>query len=285
MHANNNTSETGNLELLNDPRSHRWLIGTVGIYIVLVLNLLEPFGITIASGNMIYHLFLTSYGIISSLTIFLWLRYVQPKLSQSAITSTPLKLASFLLLLVLLVSLSNWLYSQLLHHTISGWRNMYIPIRSFSDLMPQFVALYSLWWLLSWSHLYYLQKNLLQAPSDENNERQIITFYSENKSDGFKIKQQQFVCLKTCDNYLEVYYLNESNELQNRLIRSSMKKMAQHLDQKNFFRPHQSFIVNLIYVVGLKKVKNNHLLEVSHLDFDLLVTRKQVNYIKSYLTR
>ncbi len=93
----------------------------------------------------------------------------------------------------------------------------------------------------------------------------------------------QVVCLKTCDNYLEVYYLDESEALRNRMIRSSMKKMTEQLEGDHFYRCHQSYLVNLAYVKGLKKVKNSHFLEMAYIDFDVSISRKNLKQVKSYL--
>ena len=270
-------------EWYQNPTINRWLVGSVGVYIILVLNLLEPFSITIHSENVIYHSILSSYGVISSITAYLWLRWVQPRLNLAQSRSAQLKIIVGLGMLVVTISISNWLYSQLLHYTISGWRNMYVPVRDFSELMPQFMALYSLWAILSWSHIYYMRGMEKQDLQNVIRAEQSITLYSDNQADSFKVKQFQVVCLKTCDNYLEVYYLNESNELQNRLIRSSMKKMELCLDTDNFYRSHQSYMVNLAYVKGLKKSKNSYFLEVSYLDFDVSISKKHVKTMKSYL--
>lgn len=261
----------------------RWLVISVGVYIVLVLNLLEPFSITIHSENLLYHSVLSSYGVISTLTLYIWLTWIQPLIKLDEARSVQSNIIVGLVIMVLVVSFSNWMYSQFLHYSISGWRNMYVPVRGFSELMPQFIALYSLWALLSWSHIYLLRRGEKTPLLETTQAEQSITLYSDNQSDSFKVKQFQVVCLKTCDNYLEVYYLNESNELQNRLIRSSMKKMQESLNTESFYRSHQSYLVNLAYVKGLKKLRNSYFLEMSYLDFDVSIAKKHVKNIKSYL--
>ena len=260
-----------------------WLIYSVGIYIALVLNLMEPFGITIQSFIFIYHLMLTSYGLISAAAVWLMLRWVPEHLSIVRCHKSHLGLLAWVLVLVLWVSFANWLYSQLLHHTISGWHNMYVPVRSFFDLMPQFLAIYAVWGLLSGTFIY-----LLPATEDARSGAvayldEMMLLPSENQSDAFKLKPSQLVCLKTSDNYLEVYYLNEQEEIQNRMIRSSMKRMQENLDEDMFYRPHQSYLVNLAYIKGLKKVQNNHFLEMAYLDFDVAISRKRVKHIKSHV--
>ena len=260
---------------------NRWLVISVGVYIILVLNFLEPFGITINGFMWAHHMMLSSYAVISSLTVALMVYFLPAKYAIKLENNTTWTWALWVLVLLCVVSFSNWLYSLLLHHTISGWHNMYVPVRSFTKLMPQFLAIYSLWGIISWALIYMLNKT--QSLSSFAGQEDAIMLYSENQTDGFKVKPKQIVCFKTSDNYLEVYYLNENEELQNRMIRSSMKKMADNLEAKDFYRSHQSFMVNIAYIKGLKKVKNNHFLEVSYLDFDVSISRKNLKNVKSYL--
>jgi len=227
-------------------------------------------------------LMLCSYGLISALAVWLWLRLLPKRWSIVQVASQLAILAGWMLLLVIWVSLSNWAYSQVLHHTISGWHNMYVPVRSFTDLMPQFLALYALWGLVSGVFIHLWSSN---RANDQIFESKLMLLPSDNQTDGFKLKPSNLVCLKTSDNYLEVYYLNEQAELQNRMIRSSMKKMAENLNPDMFYRPHQSYLVNLAYIQGLKKVHNNHFLEMAYLDFDVAISRKHVKHIKAQVVR
>ncbi len=244
---------------------------------------MEPFGITIDHFIPVYHLMLSSYGVISAMTVIVCIKLLPKNKAILNYTNSPFKLGVWMLLLLIAVSLSNWLYSQLLHHTISGWYHMYVPVRSFFELMPQFLSIYLLWGVVSWVLIYLLQKNTNHHLNDVNKQNELIKLYSDNQSDGFKVKQNQLVCLKTSDNYLEVYYLNEQEELQNRMIRSSMKKMLGNLDADCFYRPHQSYLVNLDYIKGLKKVQNNHFLEMAYLDFDVAISRRNVKNIRSFI--
>ncbi len=266
----------------NKKTINRWLVISVAIYIILVLNLFEPFGITINGFILVYHLILSTYGMVSALTLGLTL-FLLTRFSVVLHSSAPMALLGWLMLLVLLVSFSNWLYSQLLHYTISGWHNMYVPIRSFKELMPQFLVLYSLWGMVSWVLIRMLQQSTENHESVLKKFDESIKLYSENQSDVFKVKPQHIVCFKTSDNYLEVYYVNEDNQLQNRMIRSSMKKMVDSLNADDFYRAHQSFLVNIAHIKGLKKVKNNHFLEMSYLDFDVSIARKNVKNIRSFI--
>lgn len=273
---------TEELTYFDDTKVRDWLIGSAAIYIVLVFNLLEPFGINIQSFVLVYHLALSSYGIVSALTLVFILKWLWPYLANKWPEIRTVRPSLFLTLIVVMLSLSNWLYSQLLHHTISGWHNMYVPIRSFSQLMPQFLSIYALWGLVCWgNYRFFFVKQVSVVAAHE---ACAVTLYSDNQSDHFRVDLKKLVCCQTCDNYIQIYYLNEQSELKKRMLRLSMKKLeAQLQTYQQFFRSHQSFFVNLTFVKGLKKVQANQYLEVAYIDFDVAISKKNVKDVKSLL--
>ncbi len=263
---------------------NRWLVISVGVFIIVVFNFLEPFGITLMGFRLEYHLLLSTYGVVSSLTVVLILVALYKIYPEHNFSQKQSTLILWLVILIVTVSFSNWLYSQLLHHTISGWRHMYVPTRSFTELMPQLLALYGVWGLICWVNLYFIYQPGKLAKELDVAADDLLTLYSENQSDSFKVRPAQVVCFKTCDNYLQVFYLDENMQLRDRMIRSSMKKMQAQLSSERFYRSHQSFLINLAHVKGLIKNKNNHFLEMAYLGFDVAVSRKNVKQVKSYLT-
>lgn len=268
-----------------ESKNHKWLIGSITIYMILVFNFLEPFEINIEHGKwpyhilIPYHLVLTSFGIIAGLTVFVALKWLQPIFFKHFSPDNSKTMFVWFFLLVVLVSVVNWLYIVLLHHTISGWNHMYVPERRFFQMTAKFLSIYSIWGLFFWINWLMIKRSQKVIPTMES-----IALFSENQSDRFRVDPAKLICLKTCDNYLEVYYLDEQDKLQNRMIRSSLKKAEEQLNQPQFIRSHQSFLVNKNYLKGLKKSANGHQLEVAYIDFDVHVTKKNIKTIKSILT-
>jgi hypothetical protein len=250
-----------------------------------VLNFLEPFGITMQSFIPEHHLMLSTYGIISSLTMALIVYVIQPWAMKIGNITLDKGFNSilWLFMVVFLISLSNWLYSLFLHDLINGWKNMYIEDTRFMVMMRQFMLLYGMWGLVVFVNIYMLSLSKNNQSTKPQDLEETLLLHTDNQSDKFKVSALQLVCFKTCDNYLEVYYLDEANKLKNRMIRSSMKKIEEQLNESQFYRCHQSYLVNLAYVKGLKKVKNNHFLEVAYMDFDVTISRKNLKKVKSFL--
>ncbi|MBE1299393.1 MAG: hypothetical protein GJ680_05735 [Alteromonadaceae bacterium] len=257
----------------------KWLALSVFVYVTLVFNLLEPFDMGAPYFMPIYHFMLSTYGMLSGAVIwgvsFLFLdRYA----NSIGATETTSKL-SWIVLLVVLLSIASWLYSLLLHQFISGWQNMYVPEYKFSQLMPKFLAIYSVWGGLS-----LLQILMIKTPQSQSEQNppspkdMLLQLHSDNQLDRFRVAGERLVCFQTCDNYLQIYYLDEKQQLKTRLIRSSMKKMIEQLQHCDFtfFRTHQSFLVNTSFIKGVNKRPNLLSVEVAYLDFDVALSRKNV---------
>ncbi|MFC3192767.1 LytTR family DNA-binding domain-containing protein [Marinicella sediminis] len=257
----------------------RWMVVSAGVYLALVLNFLEPFGIQLIRFIPVYHVILSSYGLVASLVVGLWVYWIFPRFGLPRWDQTGGQLTAWMTILVILMSISCWAYSWVLHWTISGWHNMYVPVRGFWELTPQFLAMLSIWGLVWLANLLIMRHFQDDRPASE-----LLLLEADNQSDHVQVNPHQLLCFKTCDNYLEMYYLDEANQVQHRLIRSSMKKMAEQLAEQNFVRPHQSYLVNWQHVRGLKKAPPHLSLEMSYLDFDVAVSRKQARHIKTRLT-
>jgi len=250
---------------------------------VLVFNLLEPFGITIRSFIPEYHLILSTFGLISSMTMALWVYFIQPMAVKYWPKIDNINAVLWFLIVVLVLSLANWLYSIVLHDFLNGWHNIYVVDRRFMVVMPKFLVLFGLWALIALVNLFFINQSKSDKTHRPQELEETLTLHSENQADKFKVSALQLVCFKTCDNYLEVFYLDEANALKNRMIRSSMKKIEEQLNVSQFYRCHQSYLVNLAYVKGLKKIRNNHFLEVAYMDFDVSISRKNLKSIKTFL--
>lgn len=69
----------------------------------------------------------------------------------------------------------------------------------------------------------------------------IITIKGENKLDILRIKQSDLICISNAQNYVEIFFL-ENDELQSKLIRSSLKKIVE--DFEFLVQIHRSHLIN-----------------------------------------
>jgi hypothetical protein len=260
----------------------KWLIWSIFLYSSLVFNFLEPFEISTNSFIPAYHLVLTCHAVISLLVVYLLESYVQPLLKKR-IGQWNLWVSLFWYgFMVFVISVSNWLFILLIHYTISGWHGIQVPNRGFMYIVPKFLSIYFVWAILSAMSCFFLFSRKIENSHSEKLDQK-VTLLSENQSDNFRIAEKNIICFKTCDNYLELFYLNEDKQLMNRLIRSSMKRMMVQLNSQNFYRCHQSFLINKAHIKGLIRIKNQSFIELAYLDFNVNVSRGNVKQIKTLL--
>lgn len=262
----------------NSQAFKHWLIWSLFLYACLVLNILEPFEISISSFVPAYHLVLSGHGVVSALLVWLLEKKVEPRLSKMVKPWSGIHSLAWLLFTIIAVSVINWLYVIAVHHTLSGWYNMYVPIRGFTDVVPKFLAVYSVWGIICGLSAFFLFDKT-KIESDDK----LIALHSDNQADKFRIKESRIICFKTCDNYLELYYLSEEQKIKSRLIRSSMKRMMMQLGTQNFFRCHQSYLINKDHMQGLVRKNNQTFVELAYLDFNVNVSRGNLKEIKTLL--
>lgn len=75
-------------------------------------------------------------------------------------------------------------------------------------------------------------------------ESEYITLKGENKLDILKLKRSELVCISNAQNYVEIFFL-EKEELQSKLIRSSLKKIQ--LDFDFLIQVHRSHLINPVH--------------------------------------
>ncbi len=76
-------------------------------------------------------------------------------------------------------------------------------------------------------------------PAKEENDD--IVFRGENKLDILKIRKQDLICVSNSQNYVEIFFINES-QLKTKLIRSTLKKVQGDFDF--LVQVHRSHLIN-----------------------------------------
>lgn len=94
-----------------------------------------------------------------------------------------------------------------------------------------------------------------------------ITIKGENKLDILKINKSELVCITNSQNYVEIFYL-EGNEMNSKLIRSSLKKMQ--TDLPFLIQAHRSHLINPVHFKSWKDSST------------LLLTQMEIPVSKNY---
>ncbi|MBJ6366617.1 LytR/AlgR family response regulator transcription factor [Snuella sedimenti] len=101
------------------------------------------------------------------------------------------------------------------------------------------------------------------------NANKLITISEENGKVLLAIKPKHLVYVKSAGNYLELFYL-KGDKLAKELIRGSVKRFEETIDDDSIIRIHRSYLVNLQHLVSYKKTRKGYALTVQHVPDEII---------------
>jgi len=133
-----------------------------------------------------------------------------------------------------------------------------------------------------------IKDNLPFLSTNENENLPInnaaITIPSENGKDNFTIIKDDLLYICSLDNYVEIFYI-QNNKVNTKLIRASLKNIADALStEKDIFRTHKSYVVNLAKVISVSGNAQGYKLHLENIEELIPVSRSLNTIIKDLLT-
>lgn len=108
---------------------------------------------------------------------------------------------------------------------------------------------------------------------------ELITFNSEYKNDSLILKSSALLLIRSANNYIEVFYL-ENGETKKQMIRCSISNTEKTLKDFSFIlRCHRKYIVNVNHIVKIEGNSQGYNIALEGLDFPVMVSQK---YIRSF---
>lgn len=133
-------------------------------------------------------------------------------------------------------------------------------------------------------------KSKVIVASDQNSHEEIGStkkFPFPSDGGGFsEMELTRIIAFEANDNYVNIYFLNERDELMKIMQRMSMRRAEGMLSELNagFFRVHKSYIVNPLYLKEIKGRAQAYKLEMYHLVDQISVSRSfNVDLLKKSL--
>jgi DNA-binding LytR/AlgR family response regulator len=112
-----------------------------------------------------------------------------------------------------------------------------------------------------------------------------VTIPSYNENEELEIGADDLVYITSADNYIEVYYKTTGENINKKLLRSTLKNTeAIFEDFQNIIRCHKSYIVNLNFVKNVTGNAQGYKLHLENSDIKIPVSRKLNDFVKEKLT-
>ena len=219
-----------------------------GTFIALFLILFQPFG-TLQWHDPNKNLYLAGYGLITSIAGFI-LRFgifkTFPTYHSEALWNVGKEILSIMMLL-LLITTGNFIYSMLAFNLKQDWGNFL-----WMFLAVMVIGIFPTIFGVMLNYIYQLKKynQTIVVHHSQVVENQLVTenktlkLVAENEKDSIELLPETLFYIESSDNYSTVFY-KKGGKLQKELIRSSLTRLESQISYENIVRCHRSFIVNL----------------------------------------
>lgn len=262
-----------------DIARYQWLFAlSIGGFLALFLLAFQPFGVN--NFDPTFHIGLEfalavlGFGVLTTATVaaneFLLRPVLLPRLTRRRLI---LWLAWTFLLLATMVFL---LYNLLGDWHDFRWSSYLGFIRDVSMLNSMPVAAFLFYIHHQWLKSEYVQLRAIHLATPA---ARLVHFSSDNGKDQVAVALDDLLYLESQDNYVAVTWMDSANRRAS-LIRSSLKRLEEILDEPLLRRCHRSFIVNLTRVRSCQGNRHGLKLSLEGADRQVPVSRA---YIESIL--
>ena len=116
-------------------------------------------------------------------------------------------------------------------------------------------------------------------------QKSYVLFYDDRNEMRLSVKREDVVLIESADNYICVWYLN-NNIVKKCMIRNTMKRLAEQLDDTCIRRCHRSYMINMERVKVLRRDKDGVFIEFGIEGvFDVPISRTYISDITKWLMK
>lgn len=268
----------------------RWLvIGFHGVFIAIFLIFLKPFPTVFNSESLWIKV---GYGLVVSLILainhFLISKILPIDIKKWTIGKSILWTLHDIVSVTIWVFVYNNIWTNFQNFTWGqffyiGWATLVLAI---IPVMISTILLEN--WLLrrNLRNASRLQQSVDNAateplPITQSQAEKLLTLYAENQNEWMKIRPSDLIYLESADNYVNIFY-KEKNQIQKKLLRSTLLKIDKQIEQHYIQRCHRSYMLNLKQIKYVNGNSRGLQLQLLDLDKVIPVSRK---YVKGILAQ
>lgn len=214
----------------------------MGVFVWLFLSLTQPFGIYMNNfpsySSLVFYL--TIFGLLWTLCIYL-VQWVSGLLFNARLSENfRMDFRGWITFLVVVINAQSFLRAILCQ-----WSCMSIQeyIESYLAGILLFVILYLP------TSLYARSRHLQLKEKDQENPWVQLELHGKQ---NIRFVLDDLVYFKSDDNYVDIYYISNGDEIRKKTVRSSLRSIESQLERyPGFLRTHRSYIVNMKYLSSM----------------------------------
>ncbi len=118
----------------------------------------------------------------------------------------------------------------------------------------------------------------------EETQNPFVLLHSENGKDSLEIKITNLLCIKSVDNYVEIYWIGRGSP-EKYLLRNTLTRIEDMVsDFHVIFRCHRSYLVNINQISKVTGNSRGYLLQLPQIDEEIPVARRLSRQFKELLS-
>ena len=257
----------------------------ISLFILLFLNIFQPFGLSYIEKNKI--LILSGYSLITFLTLIFDLIILE-KLFPSIFKESKWTVGKefiWLLWIIFSIGLGNALYTFYVFNFFEFSFHFFIRFEFFTlsiGIIPVTVVIISIQNNLLNKHIKSandFNKIIGQKPNRVKEENS-ITFYGDNKNESVQFDINEFLFIESTGNYINLHLL-KNNELKKLTYRCTIKRAIESFkNSTEILQCHRAFIVNTNQIINVKGNSQGLRLNLENCETEVPVSRGYVNTIR-----
>ena len=258
-----------------------------GLFVFLFLSIFQPFELNNLPTNLLLITFgygAICFAIMALLNIGVFFSFPNYFSTNSWTTG---KEILWVTINVFIIGFGNYIFSLLVNVTSFSWWNsvLFISYTLLVGVFPLTVLI-----LLNQVRLQSKFEKQSQHLNEEIKKKQIK--YADqsipskisvpNEREDFELIVDAFLYAKSDDNYVNIYYLNNTS-ISRKMIRITLKKMdSLFVEHKDILKCHKSYIVNLKHVHRVSGNAQGYKLHIRNKDIIVPVSRALNKIIRSH---
>ncbi|WP_145858883.1 LytTR family DNA-binding domain-containing protein [Pedobacter suwonensis] len=262
------------------------LFKTVSIIFGVILGfliLLKPFEVNTSQQKVNYFFICCLHALLPAVIIYFYftlLNYFRAKYAENQSWSLPSEYAHVGISL-LFTGIVSFLIRDFIYFNQDNWTWHYL----WEEVRNCFVAGILLYFLMRMAMFYFESKKdtslifqftPLDLKSQNNSGNTLIYVKTQVKQDDFTLDPNDLLFAKADGNYIEITTCN-NNQLNIELKRISLTQFeSQLLFNRNFFRCHRAFLVNMCYIKNVTGKSQGLMLSFDHTADQVPVSRAQL---------
>lgn len=256
-----------------------------GIFVGLFLIIFQPFGASIWRAPL-KNFYLAGYGMVTFVVLLLVLSigpFLFKKWYQEEKWTVGREI-SHTLLIIVFIAFGNLLYTQQFNISSIDLLSIlfWVAITLAVGIIPASVIT-----LINYNRL--LHKHLttdlrVKGYSAENSASKQLTLIAENEKDSLSIEANDLLFIESANNYSEVVFW-QNDKREKKLLRSSLSRIEEQIQDADIVRCHRSFIVNLRQVENISGNAQGYKLQLKNEASVLPVARRYGDLVAGYFRK